>query len=130
MADEIQVTTKLVYSGKEASNGAPGFTLPEKSYSVDQAGIDYQRGTQSINSTTAEQIGSAGDIGTYGICRIAHLSSAGTVYVGLSGQTPGEMLCQLHPGDPPLEFRAKAAPYAAVATAANAVNIEYTFFEA
>lgn len=130
MADELLITSKWVYSGKEASNGAPGFTVPEKSYSVDQAGLDYQRGTQNINSTTAEQIGSAGGIGTYGMCRINHLSAAGTVKVGLSGQTSGEMTMKLVPGDPPLEFRANAAPYALVSTAANSVLIEYIFFEA
>lgn len=130
MADEIVIKTSLVYNGKEASNGAPGFTIAEKSYSVDQAGLDYQKGTQSINSTTAEAIGSVGDIGTYGMCRISHLSAAGTVRVGLSGQTSGEMTMMLEPGDPPLEFRATAQPYALVASAANAVNIEYLFFEA
>ena len=130
MADEIQVKKSLVYTGKESAGGAPAFSVAEKTWSIDQSGLDYQKGTQSINSTTAEQIGSTGDIGTYGWCRVQHLSSAGTVFVGLSGQTSGSMPAKLFPGDPPLEFRATAAPYAAVSSAANPVLIEYVFFEA
>jgi len=129
MADELLIKKSLVYNGKEASNGAPGFTIAEKSWSIDQDGLDYQRGTQSINSTTAEAIGSQGDIGTYGWCRVAHLSSAGTVRIGLSAQTSGQMAMMLEPGDPPAEFRATAQPYALVASASNSVLIEYAFFE-
>jgi len=130
MADEIMVTTKLVYSGKEASNGPAGFTLPEKTWSVDQAGSDYTKGTQNINSTTAEQVVVSGDIGTQGLWEIRHLSAAGVVKFGLSGQTLSEMPFKMAAGDPPLRFRANGPIYAAVSASASPVQIDFVCFEA
>jgi hypothetical protein len=129
MADEIQITRKLVYKGKETvDGGALGFTIPEKTYTFDQTGKEYTRSMQSIGTSAAEAIAVSAEIGTQGWCYIRNANlNTGVVYIGGSGQTRSSMSIKLEPGDPPAEFRAGQALYAQANTAA--VSIEFLVLE-
>ena len=101
MADEISVRESLTYTGKESSEGALPFSVTEKTWSVDQTGKDYTRGTQAINTSTAEAIAVSADIGTQGLWFIRNMNAnTGVLKIGLSGNTASEMAFKALPGDP------------------------------
>ena len=128
MADEITIKESLTYAGKESSEGALPFSITEKTYSVDQTGKDYTKGTQSIGTSSAEAIAVSADIGTQGLWIIHNRNAnTGVLKLGISGNTAAEMLVKVEPGDPPARFRANAAVYAIASGAV--VNIEFTCFE-
>jgi hypothetical protein len=128
MADEFQVTQKLVYEGKESAAGALGFNIPEKSTTFDQTGKEYTKGMQSIGTSAAEAIAVSADIGTQGWCYLRNANlNTGVVYIGGTGQTRSAMSVKLKPGDPPAMFRAGQALYAQANTAV--VSLEFAIFE-
>jgi hypothetical protein len=129
MADEISVTTKLVYAGKDSiDKGAKGFTIPEETTIIDQTGLDLTKSTQSIGTSAAEEVVVSNEIGTQGWWMVWNTNlNTGVVYLGVSGQTKGQMVLKAKPGDPPLSFRAAAPVYAQASDAA--VSIEYLCLE-
>ena len=128
MADEIEFKYALTYAGKESAGGARGFSLDEKTVSIDQSGKDITHFTQSIGTGTAEALTVSAEVGVQGvvIIRNQNTTDGHNVRIGLSGQTASQMAVKIKPREE-WPFRANAALFAIAGTAA--VSIEGYIFE-
>lgn len=127
MADELALTLSFVYAGKANKND--GFSIAEKTYSYNQAGVDYTRGTQSIGTSAAEAIVVSAEIGTQGQWMVWNKNAnTGVLKLGLSSVAASTHPIKIKPGDPPAIFRAGGAVYALASGAV--VQAEFVCIEA
>jgi len=79
MANELRVQLKLTYNPASGDD----IKFPLKDVYIDQAGVDFTQGTQSIGTSAEEAIAVSADIGTQGFWLIENLDSTNFVLVGL-----------------------------------------------
>jgi len=126
MANELRVQLKLTYNPASGDD----IKFPLKDVYIDQTGVDFTQGTQSIGFAAEEVIAVSGDIATQGFWIIENLDATNFVLVGLVKVSADKdaMPVKILPGKFAF-FSAKAsgALYAMADTAA--VTIRYTCFE-
>ena len=121
MAQEITATATLTY----AKGNISAVTMGKSGSRFDVAGNNYERGTQTITTSSAQAIG-LGSIGTPGWFFIQNNDA--TNYVTIFDATSGNAFLKLKPGEFAMGRFAAAAPAAQANTAS--VIVEFMIVEA